>query len=32
VDQTPGPDFFISYTGVNEGWARWIAVELGRVG
>ena len=32
MDQTPGPDFFISYTGVNEGWARWIAVELGQVG
>ena len=26
------PDFFVSYTGVNEPWARWIAVELERAG
>jgi TIR domain len=25
-----GQDFFISYTAVNEAWARWIAVELER--
>ena len=25
-------DFFISYTGVDETWARWIAVELERAG
>jgi TIR domain len=25
-------DFFISYTGVNEPWARWIAVSLERAG
>ena len=27
-----GPDFFISYTAVNESWARWIAVELETAG
>ena len=32
VDQGSGRDFFISYTGVNEAWARWIAVELERAG
>jgi TIR domain len=32
VDQRAGRDFFISYTGVNEAWARWIAVELERAG
>ncbi|MGR7027319.1 FxSxx-COOH system tetratricopeptide repeat protein [Geodermatophilus sp. URMC 62] len=25
-------DFFISYTGVNESWAKWIAVTLEQVG
>jgi tetratricopeptide (TPR) repeat protein len=32
VDQEASRDFFISYTGVNEVWARWIAVELERAG
>jgi three-Cys-motif partner protein len=26
------PDFFISYTGVNEPWAKWIAVQLEKAG
>ena len=25
---SPGRDFFISYTGVNRPWAEWIAVQL----
>ena len=32
MDQGSGRDFFISYTGLNEAWARWIAVELERAG
>ena len=28
----PGADFFISYTGADVTWARWIAVELERAG
>ena len=32
MDEGSGRDFFISYTGVNEAWARWIAVELERAG
>jgi tetratricopeptide (TPR) repeat protein len=32
VSEGPGTDFFISYAGVNEPWARWIAVELERAG
>ena len=32
MDQESGRDFFISYTAVNEAWARWIAVELERAG
>lgn len=32
LSEGPGRDFFISYTGVNEAWARWIAVELERAG
>jgi hypothetical protein len=26
------PDFFVSYTGVNEPWAKWIAVQLEKAG
>jgi hypothetical protein len=26
------PDFFVSYTGADEAWARWIAIELERAG
>ena len=29
---SPGRDFFISYTGVNRSWAEWIAVELEAAG
>ena len=25
---SPGRDFFISYTAVNRSWAEWIAVQL----
>ena len=32
MDRGAGCDFFISYTGVNVAWARWIAVELERAG
>jgi len=32
ADVSPGPNFFISYTGVNRSWAEWIAVELERAG
>jgi hypothetical protein len=32
ADELAELDFFISYTGVNEPWARWIAVELERAG
>ena len=32
MDRGAGGDFFISYTGVNVAWARWIAVELERAG
>jgi hypothetical protein len=28
VADSGGPDFFISYTGVNRPWAEWIAVQL----
>jgi tetratricopeptide (TPR) repeat protein len=29
---SPGRDFFISYTGVNRSWAEWIAVQLEAAG
>jgi TIR domain-containing protein len=32
VAQTPGRDFFISYTQVNRPWAEWIAVQLEAAG
>jgi hypothetical protein len=32
VDQSPGRDFFISYTATDDAWAQWIAVELERAG
>ena len=32
MDQRPERDFFISYTAVDDAWARWIAVELERAG
>jgi hypothetical protein len=28
VSDQDGRDFFVSYTGVNEPWARWICVQL----
>ena len=32
MDREPERDFFISYTAVDDAWARWIAVELERAG
>src|SRR3954447_16822003 len=32
VAEDPARDFFISYTAVNEPWAKWIAVTLERAG
>jgi hypothetical protein len=32
VADSPGRDFFISYTGVNRSWAEWIAVQLEAAG
>jgi tetratricopeptide (TPR) repeat protein len=32
VEERSGRDFFVSYTGVNEPWARWICVQLERAG
>lgn len=32
VDQDPGQNVLISYTSVNQPWARWIAVEPKRAG
>jgi len=32
LSERPDPDFLISYAGVNESWARWIAVEMERAG
>ena len=32
MGQAVGRDFFVSYTRVNEAWARWIVVELERAG
>jgi tetratricopeptide (TPR) repeat protein len=32
ADEPAELDFFVSYTGVNEPWARWITVELERAG
>ena len=32
VSEGDGRDFFVSYTGVNEPWARWICVQLERAG
>jgi hypothetical protein len=32
VGDSPGRDFFISYTGVNRPWAEWIAVQLEAAG
>jgi hypothetical protein len=32
VAESPGRDFFISYTGVNRPWAEWIAVQLEAAG
>jgi TIR domain/NB-ARC domain len=32
VAQSPGRDFFISYTQVNRPWAEWIAVQLEAAG
>jgi hypothetical protein len=32
VADSPGRDFFISYTGVNRLWAEWIAVQLEAAG
>jgi TIR domain-containing protein len=32
MDQSPGRDFFISYTATDHAWAQWIAVELERAG
>ena len=32
VGEGVGRDFFVSYTGVNESWARWIGVQLERAG
>jgi hypothetical protein len=29
---SPGRDFFISYTAVNRSWAEWIAVQLEAAG
>jgi hypothetical protein len=29
---SPGRDFFISYTGVNRSWAEWIGVQLEAAG
>jgi tetratricopeptide (TPR) repeat protein len=32
VSEGDGRDFFVSYTGVNESWARWICVQLEQAG
>ena len=32
VEERSGRDFFVSYTAVNEPWARWICVQLERAG
>jgi hypothetical protein len=32
VEERSERDFFVSYTGVNEPWARWICVQLERAG
>lgn len=32
VEERSGRDFFVSYTGPNEPWARWICVQLERAG
>jgi tetratricopeptide (TPR) repeat protein len=32
VGEGDGRDFFVSYAGVNESWARWICVQLERAG
>jgi hypothetical protein len=32
VSERDGRDFFVSYTGVNEPWARWICVQLEQAG
>jgi tetratricopeptide (TPR) repeat protein len=32
VKDSPGQDFFISYTAVNRAWAEWIAVQLEAAG
>jgi hypothetical protein len=32
VTDSPGQDFFMSYTGVNRSWAEWIAVQLEQAG
>ena len=32
MSQGDGRDFFVSYTGVNESWARWICVQLEQAG
>jgi hypothetical protein len=31
VSDGVGREFFVSYTGVNEAWARWICVQLERI-
>jgi hypothetical protein len=32
VSEEDGRDFFVSYTGVNESWARWTCVQLEQTG
>jgi hypothetical protein len=32
VDTAAGKDLFVSYTGVDVAWAKWIAIELERAG